>query len=52
MQQLSLAGWPCVGCSESLLDRIFRNVKNGARRLIEILNQPGHPKWISNAHFA
>jgi hypothetical protein len=23
--QTQLAGWPCVGCSESLLDIIFRN---------------------------
>ncbi|HDL6643036.1 TPA: protease FtsH-inhibitory lysogeny factor CIII, partial [Yersinia enterocolitica] len=27
----------------TLLDRICRNVKNGARRLIEILNQRGEP---------
>ncbi|HGL8629247.1 TPA: protease FtsH-inhibitory lysogeny factor CIII [Yersinia enterocolitica] len=26
-----------------MLDRICRNVKNGARRLIEILNQRGEP---------
>ncbi|CNJ09897.1 MULTISPECIES: protease FtsH-inhibitory lysogeny factor CIII [Yersinia] len=43
MQQLICAGWPCVGCSETLLDRIFRNAKNAAKRLIEILNQRGEP---------
>ncbi|HFD1330410.1 protease FtsH-inhibitory lysogeny factor CIII [Yersinia ruckeri] len=43
MHTFCIAGWPCVGCSETLLDRIFRNVKNGARRLIEILNQRGEP---------
>lgn len=43
MQHLVFAGWPCVGCSESLLDRICRNAKNAAKRLIDILNQPGIP---------
>ncbi|WP_427222013.1 protease FtsH-inhibitory lysogeny factor CIII [Yersinia enterocolitica] len=43
MHTFCIAGWPCVGCSETLLDRICRNVKNGARRLIEILNQRGEP---------
>jgi hypothetical protein len=43
MQHLEFAGWPCVGCSESLLHRIWQNVKNAARRLVEILNQPGVP---------
>ncbi|ENA3444908.1 protease FtsH-inhibitory lysogeny factor CIII [Yersinia enterocolitica] len=38
-----LLAWPIAGCSETLLDRICRNVKNGARRLIEILNQRGEP---------
>jgi len=41
--QYAVAGWPIAGCSESLLDRICRNVKNGARRLLEILNQRGEP---------
>jgi len=43
MHTYRVSGWPCVGCSESLLDRIFRNVKNGARRLVEIMNQPAVP---------
>ncbi len=41
--QLAIAGWPIAGCSETLLDRIFRNAKNAAKRLIEILNQRGEP---------
>ncbi|WP_145561896.1 protease FtsH-inhibitory lysogeny factor CIII, partial [Yersinia aldovae] len=38
MHTFCIAEWPCVGCSETLLDRIFRNAKNAAKRLVEILN--------------
>ena len=38
-----LAGWPCVGCSESLLDIIFRNAKDAAKRIWQTLNQKGDP---------
>ncbi|EKN3740005.1 TPA: protease FtsH-inhibitory lysogeny factor CIII [Yersinia enterocolitica] len=41
--QYAIAGYPASGCSETLLDRIFRNAKNAAKRLIEILNQRGEP---------
>ncbi|MGL4486170.1 MAG: protease FtsH-inhibitory lysogeny factor CIII [Yersinia sp. (in: enterobacteria)] len=41
MQQLIYAGWPYMDCSEHILDRTFINVKNAARRLIEIMNQRG-----------
>lgn len=43
MHTFCIAGWPCVGRSETLLDRIFRNAKNAAKRLVEILNQRGEP---------
>lgn len=42
----AFAGGVTVGVTqntESLLDRICRNAKNAAKRLIEILNQPGIP---------
>lgn len=41
--QHAFAGQTASGCSETLLDRIFRNAKNAAKRLIEILNQRGEP---------
>ncbi|HDL7826220.1 TPA: protease FtsH-inhibitory lysogeny factor CIII [Yersinia enterocolitica] len=41
--QYAIAGYPASGCSETLLDRICRNAKNAAKRLIEILNQRGEP---------
>ncbi len=43
MQTTQLAGWPCVGCSESLLDIIFRNAKDAAKRVWQILQQKGEP---------
>lgn len=43
MQTTQLAGWPCVGCSESLLDIIFRNAKDAAKRIWQTLNQKGEP---------
>lgn len=52
--QYAIAGWPVAGCpSESLLERITRKLRDGWKRLIDILNQPGVPKngikhlWLS-----
>ncbi|MCZ6127225.1 protease FtsH-inhibitory lysogeny factor CIII [Escherichia coli] len=45
--QYAIAGWPAAGCpSESLLERITRKLRDGWKRLIDILNQPEYPKWI------
>ncbi|WP_376751433.1 protease FtsH-inhibitory lysogeny factor CIII [Cronobacter sakazakii] len=43
MQQFAFAGWPVVGCSESLLDRITRKLRTGWKKLADILSQPGVP---------
>lgn len=38
--QYAIAGWPVAGCpSESLLERITRKLRDGWKRLIDILNQ-------------
>lgn len=45
--QYAIAGWPVAGCpSESLLERITRKLRDGWKRLIDILNQPESRKWI------
>ncbi|EOL9077652.1 protease FtsH-inhibitory lysogeny factor CIII [Cronobacter malonaticus] len=49
MQQFAFAGWPVVGCSESLLDRITRKLRTGWKKLADILSQPGVPSYD---HFA
>ena len=36
--------------SESLLERITRKLRDGWKRLIDILNQPGVPKNGSNTY--
>ncbi|WP_208950672.1 protease FtsH-inhibitory lysogeny factor CIII [Rahnella sp. ChDrAdgB13] len=46
MHTYCVAGWPCVGYSESQLERIWNIAKDAAKRRWKILNQPGHPKWI------
>lgn len=43
MQQFAVAGWPVVGRSESLLDKITRRMRTGWRNLKDTLNQPGRP---------
>lgn len=49
--QYAIAGWPVAGCpSESLLERITRKLRDGWKRLIDILNQPGDPKNGSNTY--
>ncbi|EFO5566265.1 protease FtsH-inhibitory lysogeny factor CIII [Escherichia coli] len=49
--QYAIAGWPVAGCpSESLLERITRKLRDGWKRLIDILNQPGAPKNGSNTY--
>ncbi|EPE1198392.1 protease FtsH-inhibitory lysogeny factor CIII, partial [Cronobacter malonaticus] len=45
MQQFAFAGWPVVGCSESLLDRITRKLRTGWKKLADILSQPGVPRY-------
>ncbi|MBC0716807.1 protease FtsH-inhibitory lysogeny factor CIII, partial [Escherichia coli] len=34
----------CLPTNESLLERITRKLRDGWKRLIDILNQPGVPK--------
>lgn len=47
--QYAIAGWPVAGCpSESLLERITRKLRDGWKRLIDILNQPESQKWIKH----
>lgn len=41
--QYAVAGWPVVGCSESLLETITRRLRTGWRSLIDTLNQRGQP---------
>ncbi|MCZ5319629.1 protease FtsH-inhibitory lysogeny factor CIII [Escherichia coli] len=43
--QYAIAGQPATGHpSESLLERITRKLRDGWKRLIDVLNQPGVPK--------
>lgn len=43
MHTFYVIGWPCVGCSESQLERIWKSVKEGAKTIWKTLQQPGNP---------